>query len=230
MYRLLKIGIPNSDNNQIVPQVENMGAGYDWDAPDSITRLPGNVPLSLSPNFCAFHLDPDTKLTDIVSEAYISTRGILASQKMCGVLDDFIVQRHERYPADVVFHGKTYRYYWLHMTEELDDRIDFAKSDFYIETILDGAIENVTLADRKALDDLNRRLVDEGLGSLKTRRINFISGTPVYDLFCLQFIARTYFVSEPLTGRLSATRQTGFEFRPTETEVVFPDSRPASAE
>jgi hypothetical protein len=226
MYHLLKIGIPNSDNNQVVPQVENMGAGYDWDASDSITHLSGNVPLFRPPNFRAFHLDPDTKLTDIVSQAYISTRGILASDRICRVLDDFIVQRHERYPADVVLHGKTYRYCWLHMIEEVDDRIDFAKSEFYIETILDGTIENVALADKKALGDLNRRLIDKGSGRLRARRITFISGTPAYDLFCLQFIARAYLASEALTARLSATGQTGFEFRPAETEVVFSDNRP----
>jgi len=225
MYYVLKIGIPNSDNNQIVPQVENMGPGYDWGASESITRLSGNAPLARSPNLHAFHLDPDTRLTDIVSQGYIYTRGILASAKFCRTLDDLIVQRHERYPADVVFHGKTYQYYWLHMTEEVEDRIDYVNSDFYIEPLLDGAIENVTLADREALDDLSRRLIDTGTGRLIARKISFIPGTPAYDLLCVQLTARTFFASELLAARLSNAKQTGFELRPTDTELVLSDSR-----
>jgi hypothetical protein len=221
MYCVMNIGRPNQDNNEVVPQVMNMGPGYNWDAADSITALSTNAPLSVSPNFHAFHLDPETRLTDVISQAYIFTRGILISERFWRTLEGFVTQAHQSYAADVVFRGKTSPYYWLHMTEELENRIDYANSDFYIEPTLGGAAESVTLADRQALDALSRRLVDEGIGSLRPRRITFVSGTPAYDLFCLQFTSCTFFASARLADRLSADKLTGLEFRSAQAEFVF---------
>src|SRR4030095_11506827 len=105
---ILDTAICNTQNNDVVPQVEHMGSGYDWDAPDSITQIRSNAPLDFRPHPQAFHLDPATNLTDVVSQGYIYTAGLLVSEPLYDTIRRFQLPAHQPYPAAVVHYGRPY--------------------------------------------------------------------------------------------------------------------------
>ena len=221
MY-ILKTDVVNDDNNEIIPQVQDMGPGYDFDSPSSLTRIAPNVPLTISPDLHAFQLDPETKLTDVVSQGYVFSSGLLISEAFAQALEGHVVQRHQLYPADVVFHDVTYRYFWLHFTEEVEERIDYARSEFVVEPLDGGSTREVSIATRGELRTTAMQLVDTLTGELKARRLAFLPGTPAFDLFCVLLTTRTFFASDELAQSLSAAQLTGFTLAPSDVELFVP--------
>jgi hypothetical protein len=219
---VLDTDVVNPDNNEVIPQAEHLGLDYDWEAPDSVRHLTENVPLARPPNLGTFHLDPETELTDVVTQRFVIAKGLLVSERFCGVLDGFLVQRHERYATEVVLRGEARPYSWLHFTEELEDRIDYATSEFLVTPLHQGPPSAVQIGSRAELAETARRLVNTIAGGLKPRKVAFLPGTPAYDLLCLQWTTRTFYVSAPLAERLSGAGLTGFEVAPADAEFVFP--------
>ena len=224
MY-FLKTDVVNDDNNEIIPQVTGMGPVYDFDAPDSLTRITPNAPLAHPPNLHAFQLDPETMLTDVVSQGYVFTNGLLISEALTQVLDGRVIQRHELYPADVVFRGETYRYFWIHFTEELEERIDYAHSEFVVEPLDGGPGRPIELRSRAELHARVVELVDTMSGELKARRIAFLPRVPPLELFSVQLTKRTFFASDELADRLEAEGLTGFELQRAAVEILFSTDR-----
>ncbi|HBB95858.1 MAG TPA: hypothetical protein DC054_10745 [Blastocatellia bacterium] len=221
MHYIMKVG-PSADNNHVVPQVENMGPGYNWDAPDSVTRISENVPLAHAPNFHAFHLDPLTVLTDIISQSYIRARGLLVSPPFVRTLEEYQVQRHQLYEADVVLNGGRSEYYWMHMIEKAEDSIDYANSAFRLESLEGGAGEAAAISSSEDLQETVKRLIETMEGRLKPSLLTFLSRDSLNDLFCLDLPVRTFFLSSRLRDDLVSARLTGFALVPTDLKVVSP--------
>ena len=191
-----------------------MGADYRWDDPDSVTKIVEHRPLTIKPNMRAFHLDSLTNLTDVISQGYIVTMGLLVSERFCEALAGCLVHAHERYPADVVIHGETFRYFWLHLIEELENRIDYTRSEFFVRKP-GGAHEPVTITGAADLRTTRFRLVNTiNGGELGFTRITFAPGTPHFDLCCVHLSRYVFLVSDALAERLSVRRLTGFELLP----------------
>jgi hypothetical protein len=218
---ILDTAITNEQNNNVYPQVEHMGLDYDWDAPDSATRIEVNDPLQFVPNLNAFHLDPETRFTDVIGQSIIPARGLLVSEAFNRTIQSCIVQRHEKYAAKVVHADSVRNYSWIHLTEKVEDRIDYDASEFHVQAIGDFGKRTIEIADSAALHEICKRLVDTLEGDLKAAKVTFLPETPRYDLFCLQLTLRTFFVSDPLAQRLRAARLTGFTLAPAPTVFVF---------
>jgi hypothetical protein len=221
MYYIMKIGA-NADNNQIAPQVEDMGPGYNWDARDSVTRISENVPLVQPPNLRAFHLDPLTVPTDVVSQAYIRTRGLLVSPAFVQVLEKYRIQRYESYPAEVVWKGDTLKYYWVHMIEKAEDSLDYANSAFRVDSIDGEAGERATISNSEDLQVMAKRLIETMEGQLKPDPLTFLPDRSLNDFFCLDLPVRRFFVSSPLQADLVTARFTGFKLVPSDVKVISP--------
>jgi hypothetical protein len=218
MYILDRTG-GGEQTNDVYPQVEHMGDDYPWDDPDSVTKMVSGRPLAVRPNLRAFHLDPETNVTDLVSQGFTHAAGLLASEAFCAALDGRAVQAHERYPAEVVHGGETLPYRWLHMVEELEPRIDYARSEFTARHG-DGRIEDVVFADADAFARKRRELAS-GPGSVGVRRLAFLPGTPPLDLFTILLGGRVFFVSDALAKELKRRQLTGFGLLPTDAEFTF---------
>lgn len=213
MY-ILNTAICNAQNNELPVQVAHMGEGYRWDDPDSVTKIFEHLPLSVKPNMRAFHLDPLTNLTDVVSQGYIITMGLLVSETFCNALEGCVVQAHERYPADVVYHEQKFKYFWLHVIEELEDRIDYQRSTFAVRKP-GGAHEPVTVTSAAELRQLRLDLVNTiNGGRIIHKNVAFLPGTLHYDLCCVHLGNYQFLVSDRLTERLIELRLTGFELVP----------------
>ena len=214
--------VASPDNNEVFPQAEHMGLEYDWDAPDSVSRLASFVPMERAPNLRAFHLDPETELTDIVTQRVTMAKGLLVSQRFWRALNGSRVQPHQRYPAEVVLRDDRRPYLWIHWTEDLTNRIDFSHSEFVIEPPGGGASARAEVESKEELARIVTHLVDTLTGDLVPRKVSFSPGTPSYDFLFLQLQARRLYVSEALAERLSASRLTGFRLGPVAAELVFP--------
>jgi len=201
-------------------QVCHMGDGYDWDAPDSLVRIVSNRPLTITPNLHSFHLDPQTNATDLISQGYIYAMGLLASDLFVRALQGRTIQPHEYYPATVVHHGRTLRYRWLHVTEELEPRIDHSRSSFVV-TDAGGRQHTKSLVDGAELRGLCLDLVERAAGTVAAGHVTFAAGTPPYDLFCLRLTSLTWFVSDILAEEIQEHRLTGFKLRPTDATFRF---------
>ncbi|HEX6912067.1 MAG TPA: hypothetical protein VF142_16820 [Longimicrobium sp.] len=219
MY-ILNVDVDDAQTNGVCPQVMDMGSGYPWDAPESVTRMRSGRPLDVSPNLRSFHLYPETNATDLVSQGYIFAAGLLASPAFCAALEGRRVQAHERYPAQVVHGGEVLPYWWLHMTEELEERIDFVRSTFTLRPG-DGRSEEAVFADVDEFTRTRRALRNAGPGSVLARRVAFAPGTPPLDLFYLLVDGGTLFVSDALADELTRRGLTGFELLPTDAEFTF---------
>lgn len=217
--RVLNVRVCSEQTNFICPQVEHMGPGYRWDDPDSVTRMVSRQRLATAPNLSAFHLDADTRPTDLISQSFSYAMGLLASDAMLETLREHTVQAHEVHQATVVYRGVTLPYAWVHMTESVAARVDYAASDFAVRA--DGTDVGVSPADADGLRGIARTLVDSASGELVARRIAFTPGTPPYDLFCLELTGLTFFVSDRLVATMTKRALNGFELAPTDIEVVF---------
>jgi hypothetical protein len=218
---ILDTAICDAQNNEIVPQVEHMGSGYDWDAPDSITQIRSNAPLDFRPDTRAFHLDPATNLTDVVSQGYIYTAGLLVSEAFYNTIRRFQLQAHEPYPAAVVHDGRTHAFRWVHFTEEVEDKIDFTHSEFAVRGPVEPEMSQV-FANQEQLREKCRELVNTiGPVHLEAIRIVFPPGVPRYDLFSVLLTERRFFVSDALADELRRQRFTGFELELSEATVLF---------
>lgn len=213
--RVLETRPGTAATDEVWPQVQHMGPGYRWDAPDSLTRIEENRPLGVAPNLRSFHLKPEAQLTDLVSQNYVYAIGLLASERFCRALEGFVVQAHESYPAEVVHLDRTHPYRYLHVVEELEGRIDYAASRFVVRG-REGDGEPVEPSGPDELRRLCRELVERRPDArVEVETVAFVPGTPPHDLFCLRLAPLTWFASDPLAAELTRRGLTGFVLRPT---------------
>lgn len=219
MY-LLNVEISDSQNNEIFPQVIHMGLDYDFEAPNSITQVRVNAPLSVAPNLDSFHLDPDTNLTDIVTQAYAYTMGLLVSERLFNALKNHTLQPFVAYPARVVHQNQSFAFHWLHFTKKLEPEIDFEQSDF-VEVDADGNTTPLQFANVVDLHLGCKSVVQKVTSRLTPRKIQFVSGTPSYDLFFLDLVPRLILISSPLRETLLGGSYTGFQIAPVKFDIRF---------
>lgn len=77
-----------------------------------------------------FEIHKKAKLTDVVDASNISARGLLVSEKVKNIMSEFNILNHKFYSASVLFKGKEYSYYWLHIVNTSLEGIDFLNSNF----------------------------------------------------------------------------------------------------
>jgi hypothetical protein len=218
---LLKTSICNEQTNEVFPQTVSMGPDYDWDSDTSVNAIQSNRPLAFYPNLKAFHLDSETWLTDLVSQGYIYTRGLLVSRKFKDVVDKYILEPHANYEAEVVYHGTAYEYTWMHFTEEMESRVDFAHSTFRFVDQKSATNSTMVFNGQEDLRKKCAELVHLGVGEIAAENIEFIAGTPRFDLFFFQLTAREILVSDQLASRLLHDKLSGFELVPTANVFTF---------
>jgi hypothetical protein len=205
--QVLNIAIADESNGNVHPQVEHMGDGYDWNAPDSVTQIGSVAAAGIAPRLRSFHLDPATRWTDIVTQGYIPTSGLLVSERLHHLLAGFRRQGSLQWPAEVVLHGEVRTYYWLDMNEAIDARVDWQSSRFELRA--GGMPQTRTFESGAQMAAAARKLVDDLSGELRPLDI-VLSGADPLDLFVLHLTRRTYLVSERLAAKLRETAMTGF--------------------
>jgi len=157
-----------------------------------------------------------------MSQGYIHTRGLLVSPAFVRILEKYRVQRHELYPAEVVWKSEKLKYYWMHMIEKAEDSFDYANSAFRVEPIVGGLGQAASISSSEDLQVTAKRLIETMEGRLKPSLLTFLPERSLNDFFCLDFPVRTFFVSSRLRDDLVTARFTGFELVPTDVKVISP--------
>jgi Immunity protein family (Imm11) len=219
MY-ILKTNICNDQNNEIVPQVLNMGPGYDYYARDSVNSVHLNTPLDYTPNFKSFYLDPLTKVTDIISQGYIFTAGLLVSERFYESIKNYALQPHKAYPVEVIYHEKCLDYYWIHITRLLEPLIDFGRSEF-IERYDTGHVIPRSFSNLEEFDQKCKEIIESISGEVIGKRVVFVQKIPAYDLFFINFTSREIFISGEFKDCLLQNKFTGFDILPSENIFSF---------
>jgi hypothetical protein len=121
------------------PQHQEMGRGYDYDAPDSVHKLPFDAIPSFEPNFNTVIIHGHAKLTDLLSSAPIIHSGFLVSPRLRALLEQFVLPPHRFYPVPMTHRGKTISgYCWLQLPEPhlpLTERSSVAEAEAAIRAV-----------------------------------------------------------------------------------------------
>jgi hypothetical protein len=100
------------------PQHQQMSAGYDYDAPTSVQRLPYDALPDFEPNFDTVVIHGHARLTDLLSSAPIRNTGFLLSDRLRAVFKQFSLPPHRYYPVPIIYRRKAIEgYYWLQLPE-----------------------------------------------------------------------------------------------------------------
>jgi hypothetical protein len=100
------------------PQHQEMGRGYNYDAPDSVHKLPYDALPDFEPNFNTVVIHGHAKLTDLLSSAPIKNTGYLVSPRLRALLEQFALPLHRFYPVPVTHRNKPVAgYCWLQLPE-----------------------------------------------------------------------------------------------------------------
>ena len=98
------------------PQHQALGPGYDYDAPDSVHRLPDDALPDFVPNFNTVVIHGHARLTDLLSSAPIRNTGYLVSTQLREVLERLALPPHRFYPVPATHRGKPVGgYFWLQL-------------------------------------------------------------------------------------------------------------------
>lgn len=100
------------------PQHQEMGRKYDYDAPDSVHKLPYDVLPDFEPNFNTVVVHGHARLTDLLSSAPIKNTGYLVSSRLREVLEGFVLPPHKFYPVPMTHRSKPVAgYFWVQLPE-----------------------------------------------------------------------------------------------------------------
>lgn len=96
----------------VTPQHQTMGNSYDYEAPDSVHKIPFYSLPDFEPNFKTIFLDDRAIVTDLVSSSPIRNSGWLISGRFRAVIDSFPLPLNQYYPVPVVHQGVNVPDYW----------------------------------------------------------------------------------------------------------------------
>jgi hypothetical protein len=160
-----------------------------------------------------FELEKKAKLTDVVSEAAMGTSGLLISQKLKALLEEFSLMRYKMYPVRLITKKGDETYFWLHLVDpELVRKIDYPNSVFYWTdcSFREDIIKLNTFNDYAVKKKANGALWDVEVEKL--RLLPAFTSKP-YDLFKLSPISTDIFISQKLKQALEAHQITGLEIK-----------------
>jgi hypothetical protein len=102
----------------VFPAHQTMGRGYDYDAPNSVHKLPFDKLADFEPNFHTVKIHGNAKLFDLLSSVPIRHCGLLISEKFRELLQGFRLPKHRLYPLPATYRNKPLSgYYWLHLPQ-----------------------------------------------------------------------------------------------------------------
>lgn len=114
-------------------QSETMKSPYNYEASDSVWKIPFYGKLVHKPNLDTILLQYIGKRSDMILSVAISyMSGLILSPQLYDIISKFNLDDHETFPATVEHHRKIYPYIFLHFIGDGNRFIDFEKSSFHI--------------------------------------------------------------------------------------------------
>jgi hypothetical protein len=210
-YYILTPAVGTKETGMAYPAVESF-EDYDFNKATSVYKLDSDSFPDFVPDI-RFQLAKGAKLCDIMGQGTISACGLLISQNVKDVLDQFNLVPHKYFPATIEDKGTTHQYYWVHFVwEDGIKYLDFAKSKFKIKR----ASKDLGEVEIQSLHDLHTKQGELGfIKMIHNYEYTFLN--PNCDLF-IHPLNKTIFVSENLKTKMAAF--SGVELTPTEYLIV----------
>ncbi len=103
------------------PPHQTMGANYDYQAEDSVHRIPRDRFADFEPTFKTVVFEPGAKRHDLMASAPIPHYGWLISARFLNLLSDFTLPPHRVYLLPVIQRGRAVEgYVWLHLPQPIN--------------------------------------------------------------------------------------------------------------
>lgn len=163
-----------------------------------------------------FELERKAQLTDVLSQAAISAQGLLVSEQLKGIIEQYKIMKHKFYPATVDVKSKTFSYYWLHLVDtSFLHKIDYKRSDFF-RTEYGFREDDIKL---NSFDDYKKK--KEKFGNMGTIESDFLfideSSFVDYQLITFPLFDDKIYVSSKLFSTLQKKGIKGIEFKEATT-------------
>jgi hypothetical protein len=127
--------ISNSSGTEEVgneyPQIQEMGGSMLESDFRSIYDFPIRTLPDYNPNLDYLILHAKSKLSDFISAAHISN-GFIISKKVKEILQSCNLPEHRFYPTTILFQGEKHTYWWFKYIGDIEDKIDYSKTQFLI--------------------------------------------------------------------------------------------------
>lgn len=199
-----------SSKSHTYPQV----SGFDLTLKDAqLLGGIGNEPVDFSqlPPI-RLYLDEDSSFTDLVSQSFLSARGLLISDHFFSVIEDYLNEDFQHAPAHLILGNEEKIYHWLHPICDYDQFIDFDRTSFAMINALTEEISEIKIKDYETL--LTKRLHMSGLNKLITKEqtISFTKPLGNKHLFLFTLNVAGIYISESLAQIIKEKNFTGIEF------------------
>lgn len=183
----------------VFPQVDFINQSFAHKLSSS-SRFEGGEGLQMK-------LEPEAKLTNVMSQATISASGLVLDLKVLEMIKDFKSMENSLFP--IQFNNQQ-QYFWLNFIGEIEnfDFLDYASSIFYYRSF--GFREGTLI-----INDVNDlKLKKKEVGSMSSIHLDSIKLKPTfdYDIFSIPYFDRSIFVSERLKNEIDRKDISGLLF------------------
>lgn len=151
------------------------------------------------------------KLTDVLSQATISSYGILINEKVRNIFQQFNIIPHKYYPIYVQTDNDVFTYFWIQVFDDsIVNSIDYKNSNFYWKNPLrEGRVDLISYNDYLIKKEINKKNISWMVGADKFVLNN--SFNKDLDLFAFSCFTTNLFISERLKESLIKNRITGID-------------------
>lgn len=202
----------NVEMGNIYPVTDGIRNGYDYDGPNSYSRLEFAQVPEFVPDLDGIKVKSNAILTD-----YISTRipnplhGLLVSARLYQYIQPYVDEDHHAFPATVVYCEKQFEYFWIHLCLNVKPMIDFKKSSFYFATIGGARMEKVEISSYEEYLLLNKE--NPTKRSIRADLINLKFPDKQYShIFSIGLGGRYIVASSAVAGMLKMANFSGLLF------------------
>jgi len=212
-FYYLQESIDESTIGKSFPQIQSMSPNYNYNADNSIRSLKKSKLFEGELNLNSFKLNNGVQRTDFLSNA-IKNFGFLISERTKNIFCNFRLVNCKFYPANVLNTEYSYPYFFMHIVDNLDNYIDFIKTEFFIT---DGVevIEKVRFKNCTELIEERKRI--NPLHLIRSSKYQFISDFAIpFDIFQLASTDPRTYISHRLKTALEEANITGIEIIPTD--------------
>ena len=158
-----------------------------------------------------FNLQPKAKLTNVLSQAAISARGLLIDRSVRELFDTFNLMNYRLYKCLIKNRKEDINHYsWLHLVDQsLLHKIDYLKSNFYLK---EGGFREGDIY-LTSFDDYLRKK-DELGNSCTIHSDKIVLGNDFnieMDLFTIPIFDKRIYISEGLKNAIEQSNLTGIK-------------------
>ena len=157
-----------------------------------------------------FTLEPEAKITDILSQASISSYGLMINDKVKNCLSNYKIIHNHTYACTVIDGKHKLQYYWFQIYDsKILNTINYKESKFYL-TEFGFRESNVTLT---SFEDFEQHKIR--LGKMWGFGADFIKFTNAFDysldMFYIPYFGKSIYISDKLAATLIDNKITGME-------------------